>query len=161
MNPTTPILFLAALLTAQTGTPVDGPIKLHMTAEVEIETTTSTGTKEVKRVVPSKVVPGTEVLYTIDCTNAGATPAEAVVITNPVPEHMDYTPASAFGTDVMIDFSIDGGRTYDFPNNLVIRQPDGGTRAAGPEEYTHIRWRLQSSLRPGEIRQVGFRATLE
>jgi len=91
----------------------------------------------------------------------GSKTAAKVVITNPIPAHMQYLPASADGAGMAITFSIDGGQTYDTPERLMVVQADGTERRATPADYTHIRWARQQGLDPGVNGQVSFRARLE
>ena len=84
-----------------------------------------------------------------------------MVITNPVPEHMNYKGGSAAGEGMAITFSIDGGNSYDRPENLKVKNTDGKERIAEPSEYTHIRWVLNGSIQPGEGGEVIFRAILQ
>jgi uncharacterized repeat protein (TIGR01451 family) len=139
----------------------EGSIELKSIAEVEVEDFNAEGQKVLMRIPAAKVVPGDEVIYTNTYTNVGSEAAANVVITNPVPEHMQYLSASALGPDMVITFSIDGGQTYDAPDRLMIVEADGSKRQAKPSEYTHIRWIRQKPLEPGENGQVSFKARLK
>ena len=87
-----------------------GTIQIQTTADVEIIETDANG-ETVTRLEPaSKVVPGDIVIYTVSFSNTGSEPAENVVITNPVPRHMEYVDGTAFGPGADISFSIDGGQ---------------------------------------------------
>ncbi len=137
-----------------------GTIELKSIAEVEVEDFNAEGQKVLKRIPAAKVVPGNDVIYTNTYTNVGSEATAQVVITNPVPEHMQYLSASAQGTDTAITFSIDGGQTYHAPDRLMVVEADGSKRQAKPSEYTHIRWARQKALGPGENGQVSFKARL-
>lgn len=136
-------------------------VQLKATAQVEVKTLDAEGRTVVKRVPAKKVIPGTEVIYTIHYSNTGDQPAEHVAITNPIPEHMRYVDQSVFGSDAVITFSIDGSKTFDRPQNLIVVDPSGRSFPARPADYTHIQWVLEHPLAPGAKGQVGFRATLE
>ena len=138
-----------------------GNIELKAVAEQEKEVINDKGEKEITRVPVARVVPGDEVVYTLHYTNSGQEPADNVVITDPVPEHMMYTEGSASGADTVITFSVDNGATYDLPARLTIVGADGKERPAQGSDYTHIRWTLTKSLAPGETGRVSFRARLE
>ena len=160
------VTVLCLLLMAIGG--IDGPlpaeegnIVLKAVAEIEIEEFNEEGMKVLKRVPAAKVVPGDEVIYSILYTHVGKAPAEKVMITNPIPEHMRYKEGSASGENTRITFSVDSGKTYDIPENLKIVGADGKERPAKPSEYTHIRWILQKALPPATEGQVSFRAILE
>lgn len=156
-----PLMILALASPAMALAQDKGTIELKSIAEVEIEDFNAEGQKVVKRVPAAKVVPGSEVIYTNLYTNVGSEAAAKVVITNPIPQHMQYLPASAQGVDTAITFSIDGGQTYDAPDRLMVVQADGTKRQATPTDYTHIRWARQKALDAGKNGQVSFRARLE
>jgi len=137
-----------------------GIVELNAVAEMEKEVVNSKGQKELIRVPIARAVPGDEVIYTIHYTNTGQEPADNVVIINPVPEHMIYTPGSAAGADTVIVFSVDNSETYDFPEKLRVTGTDGNIRPARASDYTHIKWTRQKSLMPGEKGHVSFRARL-
>lgn len=155
----TALLLLPAAARAQQK----GSIDLKSIAEVEVTETNAKGQKEVKRVevAKAKVVPGDVVIFTTTYTNIGKQPADKVVITNPMPEHMDYVDQSAEGKGAKIDFSVDKGKTYATPDKLMITDAQGKTRKAGPKDYTTIRWILVKSVPPGGTGSVSFRAKVQ
>jgi len=160
------LIFLFILLTALLGTTAvwaqqKGVIELQAVAEQEKAVINDKGEKMLTRIPVTTVVPGDEVIYTFNYTNVGQAPADNVVITDPVPEHMMYTEGSASGADTVIRFSVDNGMTYDLPEKLTIVGADGNTRPAKGSDYTHIQCRRQKSLAPGETGSVSFRARLE
>src|SRR4030095_15889760 len=85
-------------------------VELKTTGEVEKEVVNDKGEKS-KVLVPaadSKVIPGTEVLWTVTHRNVCKDPSDKVVITNPVPEHMTLVPGSVFGAGADVTYSVDG-----------------------------------------------------
>jgi uncharacterized repeat protein (TIGR01451 family) len=138
-----------------------GIIELEVVASQEKEVINDRGEKEIMRIPVTRVVPGDEVIYTLNYTNIGKEPADSVIITDPVPEHMIYAEESAEGVDTAITFSVDKGTTYDFPAVLTVVGTDGKERPAKGSDYTHIKWTLKRSLAPGETGRVSFRARLE
>ena len=154
-------LLLALACSGEIWAQNQGAINLKVIGETEVEVLNAKGEKEIKRVPAVKVVPGDDVVYTLSYSNGGKEPADKVVITNPVPEHMFYREGSASGADTHITFSVDNGKTYDLPEKLTVVDADGKERPAKGSDYTHIRWALYKSLAPGEKGQVSFRATLE
>jgi len=126
----------------------------------ELETKVE-GSDEVKRLPATKVPPGGFVIYTISASNTSSKPAEKVVVTDPIPEHMDYVDGSATGEGAHISFSVDGGKTFSAKEKLQVRGKDGVTRDAMSTDYTHIRWQFEKPIPPGESRAVQFRARLE
>ena len=134
---------------------------LEARAEVEIEVVTDQGETLLTRQEAALVTPGDEVIYTIQYTNAGEDPAEAVVITNPVPAQMfcrslDDTPKS-----ILVTLSVDGGDTFDSLENLLVINEEGEIRPARIADCTHVRWTLDEPLPPGASGQVSFRAVLQ
>src|SRR3569832_1026938 len=134
-------------------------VEISMKAEKEIIVVDDNGKKTAKRIgvavldehgnkstsqIEAAVTPGYEVIYTITYANKSEDVATIVVITNPIPAHMNYENGSAQGTNSQIEFSV-----------------DGRTRHAQPEDYTHVRWILAAPLPPGQQGQLSYRAVLE
>src|SRR3569832_617612 len=109
--------------------------------------------------IEAAVTPGDEVIYTITYANKSEDVATNVVITNPIPAHMNYENGSAQGTNSQIEFSVDGSH-FATPDKLTVTV-DGRTRHAQPEDYTHVRWTLAEPLSPGQQGQLSYRAVLE
>ena len=140
-----------------------GSIELRSSAEVEVKVVNDKGEKEIKRVgaEEAEVFPGDEVIFSTHYRHVGEKPADNVVITNPVPEHMTYVGGSAEGEGTEILFSIDGGTKYGRPEKLTVKTADGTERLAAPAEYTHIRWMFKKDLLKGHTGSVSFRAKLK
>lgn len=160
------ILFTLAslLLTASVvfaDTQEKAQIKLQAVVEKDVEVIKEDGTKEIQRVEAAKVIPGDEVIYSIHYSHVGNEPAENVLITNPIPEHMVYINNSAEGEHSSIEFSIDNGQTFDIPENLKVSDASGNLVTASANNYTHVRWTLTSKVLPGNSGFVSFRAQLE
>lgn len=152
------LLMLAPTWSARAAAESNPSIVVKTIAEVE---TKVEGTDQVKREPAKKVPPGGAVIYTISASNTGSKPATDVVVTDPIPEHMDYIEGSAVGAGARITFSVDGGKTFAAKEKLQVRGKDGATRAALASDYTHIRWQFEKPLAPGESRSVEFRARVE
>jgi uncharacterized repeat protein (TIGR01451 family) len=157
------IIWLAVLLAlpAASWAQSKGHIKLTSVAEVEKEVFNQEGKKVIKRVPASKVLPGSEVIFTTRYENVSKQKAENAVITNPVPEHMLYKQNSAGGTGARVMFSIDNGKSYNIPNQLFIMDAAGRKFPARPKDYTHIRWTFKNPLPSGAKGEVSFRAILK
>ena len=138
-----------------------GSITLKMVAEQETVVVNENGEKEIKREEASKVIPGEHVIYTIQYQNIGDAAASAVVINNPVPENMHYVPGTAEGDGTDIVFSIDGGQSFDKPENLTVMDEDGNPRLATAKDYTHIRWSIADEIEAGKMGEVSYRAELK
>jgi uncharacterized repeat protein (TIGR01451 family) len=95
--------------------------------------------------VARRLAAGDEVHYTIRVRNPGQEPVRDVQVTKRMPYGMQYLPGSAAGPASDIEFSADGGRSFQ----------------ARPEtdEYSHLRWNLRRPLPPGGTALLRFRAT--
>jgi uncharacterized repeat protein (TIGR01451 family) len=145
---------------ARAGAEASG-VEIKTTAEVEIKVKGDDGAESVQRQPAKKVPPGEAVIYTVTASNTGKKPAGDVVVTDPIPEHMDYIDGSASSQGAHVTFSNDGGKTFAAKDKLHVRGKDGVTRAALDSELTHIRWQFEKPLAPGESRSVEFRARVE
>ncbi|MGB5622268.1 MAG: hypothetical protein WBN65_07225 [Gammaproteobacteria bacterium] len=121
----------------------------------------ASGQEQRQLVEAARVLPGEEVLFTVTYTNVGAQPAGDVTITNPIPDHMNYLDGSATGDGASITFSVDGGRSFEEPRNLVVTDAEGVQRPATANDYTHIRWILGTDVAAGSSGSVQFTAVVE
>jgi len=136
-------------------------ISIVSKAEIEETVVNEQGEKETRRVPAAKVMPGTIVIFTNTCTNISESSFDDVVINNPIPEHTVYIDGSATEEGADVTFSIDKGKSFDAPDNLFIVEQDSTSRPATGADYTHVRWKFKSSLKPGESKDVEFRARLK
>ncbi len=157
------LLVMTMLMPAAAWAQQKGSIELKSIAEVEILETNAKGEKEVKRLdtAKTKVVPGDTVVFSTYYTNIGNKPAEKVMITNPVPEHMLYVDQSAEGKGTTIEFSVNGGKSYNTPATLKVTDASGKSRKAVASDYTHIKWTVSKPVAPGGKGEVSFKAMLE
>jgi uncharacterized repeat protein (TIGR01451 family) len=132
-------------------------IELKNDAQMEQQVTDAQGNKTTKLVAPGKVLPGSEVIYTITASNVCDKPATNVVINNPVPEHMTYVMNSAMGVGTDMLFSLDG-KSFATLDALTVKNADGSSHAARAEEIKAIRWTYTTAINPGQSGFVRFRA---
>ena len=135
-------------------------IELKNEAQVEQEYVDASGQKSKRLVPPGKVLPGGEVIYTITAKNTCSTPADRVVIDNPVPQHTTYVMNSALGVGTEITFSVDG-KTYARFDALSVTQADGKARPAQAADIKSIRWTYGNAFAPGASGFVRFRSTVK
>jgi uncharacterized repeat protein (TIGR01451 family) len=147
------VLFLAGAAHAS--------VELNTVALTEITTTNEAGQEVTTRVQAGKVVPGDEVIYTINFVNHGTDPAADIVITNPIPDHMVFTKVEDSPRAAAVSMSADGGSRYDAPRNLTVTDAKGQMRPAKATDFTHVRWVFQEPLEPGAEGSVSFRAQLQ
>jgi uncharacterized repeat protein (TIGR01451 family) len=134
---------------------------LTIKAIAEVESKSIVHGREVTKLIPAdRVVPGDQVIYTLEVRNSGAA-LDAPVVVHPVPEHMRYVADSAVGPGAEVSYSVDGGRSFDRAENLKVPGKDGEPRPAVAADYTHIRWRLKNSLKANSVAYVRFRARVE
>ncbi len=100
-------------------------------------------------------------LYTLEIRNAGPIAIIAPTVTDPIPAHMTYVADSATGPGAEVSYSVDGGHTFERPENLRVVGPDGRLRAAKPMDYTHIQWKLKKTLKSKSIAFARFRAVVK
>jgi uncharacterized repeat protein (TIGR01451 family) len=95
--------------------------------------------------VARRLSAGDEDHYTIRVRNPGQQPVRDIQVTKRMPFGMQYLPGSAAGPASDIEFSTDGGRSFQ----------------ARPEtdDYSHLRWTLRRPLPPGATALLRFRAT--
>lgn len=112
-------------------------------------------------VEPKTALPGDVMMYIISFENNGKDKADEVVINDPIPNNSKYRVGSAVGKNTKITFSIDGGKSFGDPDDLVVKDKDGKEWRAKPESYTHIRWTFKGSLAPGEKGEVSFKTQIK
>jgi uncharacterized repeat protein (TIGR01451 family) len=156
------VVGLFALMACAFGTQVfaqtQGCIVLKSTAEIEKEVVNDKGVKSRVLVPAGKVIPGTEVVWTVTANNVCKQASDKVTINNPVPEHMTLVPNSAFGPGSDITYSLDGQK-FASAGELTVLE-NGTARPARADEYKHIRWEFKNSLQPGASAFARFRAVL-
>lgn len=108
-------------------------------------------------------LPGDTLRYRLRFTNLTQGEVRGVVFNNPVPKSLRYVDGSAGADrqDVVVDYSIDGGKT--FSARPMVSEVVAGKRVqkpASPELYSHVRWTVRGSIAPGASVTAEFRATL-
>jgi uncharacterized repeat protein (TIGR01451 family) len=135
------------------------PLAIRAIAEVESQSTEH-GRETVKLLPADRVVSGDWVIYTLEIRNTGVVSVAAPIVTYPVPEHMSYVADSAVGPAIDVSYSVDGGRSFDAPENLKVPAAEG-QRLAVAADYTHIRWQLKKHLKANSVAFVRFRARVK
>jgi uncharacterized repeat protein (TIGR01451 family) len=100
----------------------------------------------VKAVDKATAVPGEVLTYSVNYTSSGAADAHNVVLVDAIPADTVYVLGSAAGAGTVIEFSHDGGATFDASETAPI---------------THLRWTLAAPLAPGGSGVVTFQSTLQ
>jgi uncharacterized repeat protein (TIGR01451 family) len=136
--------------------PAVNPVTIRAIAEVESRSSDG----RTILVSADRVVPGDQIVYTLEVRNTAAFTVHAPSVTYAVPNHMRYLADSAVGPGAEVSFSVDGGSHFDSPENLEIQTADG-LRAAAAGDYTHIRWQLANDLKANSVAFVHFRARVK
>jgi uncharacterized repeat protein (TIGR01451 family) len=137
-----------------------GYLNVKTVVQKEVVTVNDKGEPEAHLVPAETVVPGENIVITTTFTNIGDKPAENVVITNPIAESLIYVEGSAFGPGTIVQFSVDGGKTFADRESLTVIE-DGVERPANANDFTHIRWVMQQDLAAGAQGVARFSAVLE
>jgi len=153
-------LAMAMIAGLATGQATSGNLEVKTIAEVETHVVLQG--RQVVRLVPAdRVVPGDEVIYTVEIRNAGKAAVRSPTVSNPIPTHMRYVADSATGPGVEVRYSVDGGHEFDFPENLKVIDADGrNMRLARADEYTDIRWIFKHALKSKSVAFAHFRAVV-
>jgi uncharacterized repeat protein (TIGR01451 family) len=141
----------------------DEPVPIETTLIAEVRDTVQLASgQQVYRFVPAKALTqGQIVYYTVRIRNPTPVVARGVEVVRRIPANTFYVPGSAAGPGAQIDFSADGGQTFAPPSRVTVTDGSGSRRAAKPEDYTHIRWRLRNPLAPGALAHARFRAVFQ
>ncbi len=135
-------------------------LSLNITAQKEVMVKDETGKIRIEWQMAEQTNPGDILKFTVAYTNTGKVEARNSMIDDPVPAGTTYIAHSAEGKNAEISFSIDG-KKFESPTMLTykVKQADGSVveHQAGPEMYTHIRWKLLTPVRPGESGSVSFK----
>ena len=144
-------LILLALVAPSLAMAAD-PVSLTSEVFVERVQEDAEGKRTTVLEPPSVVTPGDKLLFVLSYVNGGADPAEDFVVTNAIPEAVE-------GDHALV--SVDGGKTWGSLPALKVNRADGTTRAAGPADVTHIRWRFSQPIPAGEGGKLSFRGVVK
>ncbi len=151
---TTLALFVAPAF-AQTRPAID--IKSTVLAVKEV--VDAKGVKTNVFVAPTRVVPGTPLVIALKYQNISKLPVTKAVVDNPIPNAVRFT-----GFGIKSEFgvvSVDGGKTYGNLAALKIANPDKTSRAARPNDVTHVRWIFATPIQPGQTGTVMLYGAVE
>jgi hypothetical protein len=153
---------VASIGAAQSDSGTRGNPRLSVRAIAEVEVTTLNGDHETVKLAPAdRVVPGDQVIYTLEIRNKAAMSLPPPRVDYPIPEHMRYLDDTATGPGADITYSVDGGHTFDRPENLWVSGPDGRRRTATAADYTQISWQLKNILKGKSVAFARFRAVVK
>lgn len=137
----------------------DGEIRFSNNAYKQVIKEDAQGNTAYDYVEPGLVIPGDVIYYEIGFENISNTPAENIVVDNPLPNNSKYREGSATGDNTTITFSVDGN-TFKPADQLTVTDANGNSVPAKPDDYTHIRWVYNTTLQPGEKAVVTYKTTI-
>ena len=109
------------------------------------------------------LLPGDVVLYRLVFTNVTGSQVRNVEFVDPLPAGLHYVGQSATADreDVLIEYSADQGKTFSQqPMVEEIVEGERRVKPATPDQYTHVRWRIEGLVQPGAQVTAEFRAQL-
>ena len=150
-------LFLGAFLLAKN--PVSNMILEKAVFEEQIAIDTL-GIKT-RKMIPVKLVQhGATMIYINRLTNKARIEKNNIVVLNPIPFKTSYLRGSATCEgSCQIRFSIDGGKSFDFGENLYVLYGKKRRIAIG-SEYTHIQFTF-ATLRAFSKTRMAFKAKVK
>ncbi len=146
------LLFLGAALAAvpaSVAAAPAGPLQVTSQVMVEARQRAADGTTRIALVPAHRVVPGDRVVFTLAYRNTGTQPLADIVFDNPVPHGVAYRAPAP--NSPAPELSVDGRRFGTLAQ----------LGAAGPDDVTHVRWRLPRPLAPGAAGTFAFQAVLK
>ncbi|MDE2339640.1 MAG: DUF11 domain-containing protein [Alphaproteobacteria bacterium] len=150
------IALIFLLLAPFAAVAAGGGVSTHIMTFVEKTMPSDNGATKVVLEAPSQVFPGDKIVYVLSYHNGGAAPAGNFSITDPIPPSLTFE-----GTpDANALVSVDGGKSWGNLATLKITTA-AGTRAARPEDVTHIRWALNTPIPAGGDGKLSFRGTVK
>jgi uncharacterized repeat protein (TIGR01451 family) len=102
---------------------------------------------------PNLVTPGDNLVFVLKYKNAGTSPAEKFVVTNPLPKAVAFNGTS----DGLEMVSVDGGKNWGFLSNMRLQDANGSSRPALMSDVTHVRWNLTKPIASGVEGKLIFR----
>lgn len=135
-----------APMAAQAAEPV------HLASDVFVERFAAGPGGRISRILEraDQLHPGDQVIFVV---NWKASRVREFTVTNPMPRAISFQ-RSADGSE---EVSIDGGRNWGQLQNLRVRDSDGRTRNATPEDVTHLRWRVPTVMAASGSGQLTYR----
>ena len=109
--------------------------------------------------------PNDVIEYRLTYKNTGGEPVQNIFIMDPIPPGMSFVHPSATQPDVgRVEFSIDGGKTYQGWPILIKQTTSEGVEKvveAAPEMITNVRWVLNDTFQPKEKVTVSYRTVIK
>ncbi len=146
------LLMLPSLALAQVAPKQDVTIASNIQAVKTVKDANG-GSKDIL-VEPTTVIPGTPLVIWVNYKNNAKQAASAFKIDNPINPNIIFTGLGANSKWAIV--SVDGGRTYGALTALRVKSGVQTTRAAQPQDVTHIRWQFAKPIPPGTGGTLSF-----
>ena len=143
------------------------PVALLLSAEIKKLSRDENGNEKISwNQLPPQVVPGSILRYTVTAENNTSRNMRNLAVTQPIPDGMVYIMQSATkasATNSIVDFSIDGGKSFSIKPVIKVRGRDGKVeeRPAPPDAYTHVRWNFGETLPANSRVQVSYQVRVK
>ena len=109
----------------------------------------------------SKVVPGTVIKYVDSITNDSDQPLMAARVANPIDPNLLFVAASAESkAKFAVKYSVDGGKHFDDPKNLFVKDKKGKKVQAQPKHYNAIEFVVDEVPAKSKV-EVSYRVKLK
>lgn len=152
------ILFACSFMVLATPLALGQEFTATQSVAKQVPVQNEDGSVTTNLVSAERVVPGEQVFYELVYDNGTAEPAENVSLVMAVPPEVQFQDNSAASeTAADIAYSTNGGDSFAQRAELTVDE-DSQTRAAGPDDITHVRWTFAEPVEPGETGTVGFQA---
>lgn len=112
---------------------------------------------------PNAVMAGDVIRYTLVFTNLRPDSVRNVQFTNPLPGGLQYLAGSAGvdRSDVTIDFSIDGGKSWSAQPMIEVVVDGKPVRQPAPvAQYTDVRWTVRGWVMPKATVTADYKAEM-
>jgi len=134
------LVLIALLMSSSLSAENNGTVEIVSTSYQRVMVKDENGTLVETWPRATKVIPGTIVKYTDTIVNTTNDNITAVKVSNPINANLVYIADSAISEfNATILYSIDGGKSFDEPDNLKVVEGDHN-RTAFPEEYNGVQW---------------------
>jgi len=119
------------------------PVSITTSSYQEITVKDKNGKKVKQWVKASKVVPGTIIKYVDTINNNTNANLKNAVVSNPIDKNLVFINGSQSSKVKLITlYSIDGGKSFDEPSKLFVKDKNGKKRQATAKDYNAIQFIL-------------------
>jgi uncharacterized repeat protein (TIGR01451 family) len=151
------LLILFALIMTPGAALAQSQVALNSEIFVERESRDASGAARTTLETPGVVTPGDRLVFVLTYRNNGSAAATDFVITNPIPDSVEYAGSNSAGAV----HSIDGGRNWGALAALTVRDAQGNSRPATFADVTHVRWTFAQPIPAGSGGEVRFRGIVK